>query len=309
MSGAYTHLCIVNEACKLAPRAGLRRSTLRALGVHLKFVELGAVSPDYPYLALDRSQTVWADAMHYTDTATLVKQGVQSVYGSPNAVQPKLTAWLLGLVAHVATDMTIHPVIELKVGPYVGNESEHRRCEMHQDAYIFPKVMNVGPTGLSEHMATGIGRCSHPDNNDRLDPDVETIWTSMLHSTYPKIAQATAARPSTWHQGFNGILLSLSKVSQLLPFSRHVGANLGLTYPQATDVNPAHIEDLATPEGVKHFDEIYERAKHNVLAVWKGLDEALAQGGSKDLNRLEDWNLDTGRSVSTGKLVFWGGNA
>jgi hypothetical protein len=35
------------------------------------------------------------------------------------------------------------------------------------------------------------------------------------------------------------------------------------------------------------------------------LDDALAQGGSAELAGLEDWNLDTGRSVQTGRLVFW----
>jgi hypothetical protein len=39
--------------------------------------------------------------------------------------------------------------------------------------------------------------------------------------------------------------------------------------------------------------------------VWKGLDDALAAGRSDALDRLEDWNLDTGRSVQTGRLVFW----
>jgi hypothetical protein len=308
MSGAYTHISIVNDARVKASGAGLRKPTLKALGLYLKYVELGAMSPDYPYLdlALDRKQTVWADLMHYTSTARLVQSGVKEVCDSPGAIQPKLTAWLLGLAAHIATDMTIHPVIELKVGPYKGNESEHRRCEMHQDAYIFPKVMNVGPTNLSEHMASGIGGCSDPSDGSRLDPDVERIWSAMLNQTYPGMATKVPAQPSSWHRGFKGVLLTLSKVNQLVPFSRHVSANLGLTYPQATDIDHSYIANLRTPEGVQHFDEVYERARNNVLAVWKGLDDALAQGGSSDLDSLENWNLDTGRSVATGSLVFWG---
>lgn len=309
MSGAYTHICIANDASKAASAYGLRKSTLKALGVHLKFVELGAVSPDYPYLSLDRRQTVWADAMHYTDTATLVREGVRAVYSSSSKTQPKLTAWLLGLAAHIATDMTIHPVIELKVGPYQGNESEHRRCEMHQDSYIFPKVMNVGPTGLTEHMQTGLGQCSAATDEDRLDTDLEHVWTAMLHATYPQIAASTAALPSTWHKGFKGILQSLSRAGQLFPFSRHVGTNLGLTYPQEADVDMTYIKGLKTPDGVQDFDDIYRRAMSNVLAVWKGLDDALAHGGSEDLALLENWNLDTGRSLATQKLVFWGNYA
>lgn len=305
MSGAYTHISIVNDARAVAKGAGLRRSTLKAIGLHLHFVELGCVSPDYPYLAINRKQTVWADAMHYTSTAAFVKAAVKLASASEARAQPKLTAWLMGLAAHIATDMTIHPVVERKVGPYQGNEAAHRKCEMHQDAYIFPRVVGVGPTGLSEHMASGIGKCSDASDRERLDHDVSSIWTSALNQAYPDLAAQTPASPDSWHEGFQKVLHFMAKTSQLVPFARHVGTGLGLTYPEESKVDPQFIEGLVTPEGKKHFDEIYQRALSNVLAVWKGLDDALVRGGSPELDSLEDWNLDTGRSVSTGKLVFW----
>ena len=37
--------------------------------------------------------------------------------------QQKGLAWLLGYCAHVATDVTIHPVVEMKVGPYDENKN------------------------------------------------------------------------------------------------------------------------------------------------------------------------------------------
>lgn len=306
MSGAYTHISIVNDARAAAKSVGLRKSTLKAIGLHLHFVELGCVSPDYPYLAFDRDQAAWADAMHYTSTGAFVRAAVKLVSASEPGVQPKLTAWLMGLAAHIATDMTIHPVVERKVGPYQGNEAAHRQCEMHQDAYIFPRVVGVGPTNLSEHMASGIGKCSDIANKERLDSDITRLWTTALNHAYPTLAGQTPAEPDSWHKGFKGVLLVMAKASQLVPFARHVGTGLGLTYPDEAKVDPQFIKDLVTPEGPKHFDEIYQRALSNVLAVWKGLDDALANGGSPELDSLEDWNLDTGRSVSTGKLVFWG---
>ena len=63
---------------------------------------------------------------------------------------------------------------------------------------------------------------------------------------------------------------------------------------------------LRTPEGPMDYLPLFERARTNVLQVWKGMDEALETGDSKFLNTLEDWNLDTGRSVATGRHVFWG---
>lgn len=163
MPGAYAHIAVVNDAQKRAGAAGLRDQTAAALGRFLKFAELGAVSPDYPYLAaMHPAQKKWADAMHYTRTGTLLRSGAAIVAKLPPSAKPKATAWFLGLAGHMTTDMTIHPVVELRVGPYKGNESEHRRCEMHQDAFIFPRVLDLGDTGLTQHLATGIASCHAP---------------------------------------------------------------------------------------------------------------------------------------------------
>lgn len=80
--------------------------------------------------------------------------------------------------------MTIHPVLELRVGPYQDNKGEHRRCEMHQDAFIFPRVMNVGDVGLTDHLASGIAACHAADAEDQMDPTIEQLWLSMLEAAY-----------------------------------------------------------------------------------------------------------------------------
>lgn len=305
MPGAYAHLSVVNDAQKRADAAGLREDTLVSLGLHLSFLELGSVSPDYPYLSLHREQKQWADAMHYTRNATLLRSGVAAVRRLPTEQKEKATAWLLGFAAHMTTDMTIHPVVELRVGPYAQNQNEHRRCEMHQDAFIFPRVMNVGDTGLSEHLATGIATCHADGDEDVFDPAVERVWMAMLEAAYPiETAQAQPV-PSSWHRGFRDVLSTMAGVNHLFPFARHVSADLNLAYPAAEDIDPSFIRQLRTPEGPLDYEEIYARARTNVLAVWKGIDEALVTGRSEALDRLEDWNLDTGRSVQTGQLVFW----
>jgi Zinc dependent phospholipase C len=305
MPGAYAHLSVVNDAQKRADAAGLREDTLVSLGLHLKFLELGSVSPDYPYLSLRRDQKRWADAMHYTRNATLLRIGVAAVSGLPAELKGKATAWLLGFAAHMTTDMTIHPVVEMRVGPYAENQGEHRRCEMHQDAFIFPRVMDVGDAGLSEHLATGIASCHSDGDEDVFDPAVEQVWQGMLAAAYPGELSQARALPSSWHCGFRDILSAMAGVNHLFPFARHVSADLNLAYPTVDDIDPSFIRQLRTPEGPMDYEAIYERARANVLAVWKGLDEALGTGRSDALDRLEDWNLDTGRSVQTGRLVFW----
>lgn len=305
MPGAYAHISVVNDAQKHAEGAGLREETLLSLGLHLKFLELGAVSPDYPYLTLKRGQKKWADAMHYEHNATLLRAGVATVASMPAHQKATATAWLLGFAAHMATDMTIHPVVELLVGPYQGNESEHRRCEMHQDAFIFPRVMNVGDTGLSEHLSTGIATCHALGDEDVIDPAVELVWQAMLATAYGHEQAGDPPLPSAWHCGFRDILSAMADTNHLFPFARHVCSELNLAYPRMKDIDPRFIKRLNTPEGRMDYEAIYEKARSNVLAVWKGLDEALVEGRSDALDALEDWNLDTGRSVQTGKLVFW----
>jgi hypothetical protein len=306
MSGAYTHIAIVNDAQKRTDSVKLRNETAISLGLNLKYVELGAVSPDYPYLALRQGK--WADNMHYTNTATLLQAGVTAVRVLPDKQRSRATAWLMGFAAHMTTDMTIHPVVEALVGPYKGNESEHRRCEMHQDAFIFPKILNVGETGLSEHLATGIASCNAPDDEDQLDNTISMTWLAMLSSAYPDDVSMHAPNPSLWHRGFREVLSNMASANHLFPFARHVAAGLNIAYPKNADILDIYIRQLQTPEGPMDFTEIFERARQNVLIVWSGIDLALRDGTSDFLESLEDWNLDTGRSLVTLKHVFWKDN-
>ena len=75
--------------------------------------------------------------MHYERTGDMVKAGIEFIRGLSGEEKRKALAWLFGYTAHVITDATIHPVVELKVGPYAENKTDHRICEMNQDAYIF----------------------------------------------------------------------------------------------------------------------------------------------------------------------------
>ena len=54
MPGAYAHITLVNEAANAQAlrRARFPQEIVQAVQRHFKFAELGAVSPDYPYLDL-----------------------------------------------------------------------------------------------------------------------------------------------------------------------------------------------------------------------------------------------------------------
>ncbi len=68
--------------------------------------------------------------MHYEKTGDMIKAGINLIKNMEGASQQKAFSWLLGYTSHAITDVTIHPVIELKVGEYQKNKDkqEYVKC-------------------------------------------------------------------------------------------------------------------------------------------------------------------------------------
>jgi hypothetical protein len=307
--GAYAHITVVNEfrnRDRLDGIPGFPHEAIIALLRWFKYAELGAVSPDYPYLAIgDSGAAEWADVMHYTRTGRIVQAGVKMLLEISGERQLKCLAWLFGYASHVTADVTIHPVVEMKVGPYAENKEEHRTCEMHQDAYIFQRI-NVAEVGISDHLESGIGACISPDDKDKMDPDIVTFWGPLLHAVHPEKFAANPPNIDKWHERFNEIVDAISSAgNHLLPFARHVAAGIGLIYPSADQIDRQFIDGLRVPNAVMGYDDIFEKAIINVGSVWADIATGVYGGSSNFITRLGDWNLDTGRD-GNGNLIFWG---
>ena len=82
MPGAYAHITLVNlnrEPARLESR-GFSSEAIVSLLDYFRFCELGAVSPDYPYLDITRPDSChWADRMHYEKTGDMIKTGINLV--------------------------------------------------------------------------------------------------------------------------------------------------------------------------------------------------------------------------------------
>jgi len=307
MSGGYTHITLENEMrepMRLEAIPGFIEDGIVTVLDYFKFCELGSVSPDYPYLAMDDfGASEWADSMHYIRTGEMIHSGVRHLREMDGEARQKGLAWLLGYAAHVATDVTIHPVVEKKVGPYHENKKGHRVCEMNQDAYIFQRL-NIGDIGLANHLDSGIARCDNPDDPDQLDPDVRELWKKMLRDVYPDQFESNPPDIDKWHQRFKFVVGEIAGADNILmPFARHVASGMGLIYPTAEDVDMQYIENLGTPEGTMHFDDIFNRAIKNVEKVWAIVVRGVLANDESYL-KIGNWNLDTGRNEN-GKLVFW----
>ena len=303
MPGSYAHIALANlasEKHRLEAIPGFPRDAINAANLHTKFLNLGSISPDYPYLdILSGDSLSWADAMHYTHTCKDICIGTElfrSISGEP--ARGKCLSWLMGYTAHVVTDMCIHPVIELKVGPYESNKTNHRKCEMHQDAYIFPRI-GVGMPQTSEYLKNTIGNCGMPGNPSRLDNDVKTLWQLVLQDVYPPDYTSNPPALDQWHRRCKTVLEKLLPTSsRFVGFARHVCNGCGLLYPMPNEINRTYIDALRTPNPATSsmsYDQIFDTAMKKVQGVWLEVTRYALGLNDQLLFKDEEWNLDTGK--------------
>lgn len=311
MPGAFAHLTIVNLASgdEHLDSVNLHKNAYYAILEHFPYCELGSVSPDYPYLAISlfEKHSVWADYMHLDQkTKLLLTTGIETIkHMQEGSNKDKAFAWLCGFASHIVADVVLHPVVELKVGPYHGNEKEHRICEVHQDAHIYQRL-KLGAIGLAEHLKSGVGKCSDDEDNDKLDPQIKIVWEKMLEAIRPIEYQAETPNLDAWHEGFNENVNIIEEGNKLSPLARHVAVNaLGATYPSEDSIDEQYIKNLKTPSGIQmNYDDIFDKAVKQVVQTWEVLGNAVYSDNKVYLAYLGDWNLDNGRDVSS-NLVFW----
>lgn len=308
MPGTYAHITMVNllkETRRLEKASLFPRAAIPIVLDWFKFCELGALSPDYPYLVLtDRTAGGWADRMHYERTGDIIKIMIRELRKLNGHQQEKGLAWLLGYASHVATDVTIHPVVELKVGPYEENQRKHRVCEMHQDALIFQRL-NLGDVGVCEHLNSGIARCVNL-SDDKIDKTILNLWQTGLQQAHTDHYQSTPPNIQHWHKAFQIMVGDIAgKGYKLFPLARHLGVKCGLTYPLNKEIDNQFTKNLKTPSGLMNYDDIFDLAIENVLKVWGWVGAGVLLGDDTFETEIGNWNLDTGRDQNN-NLVFWG---
>ncbi|GGO74047.1 zinc dependent phospholipase C family protein [Bowmanella pacifica] len=301
MPGAFAHITAANEACDTTSLMGMDMpvSAKLALSQNPKYIELGCVSPDYPYLAIaDSKQNKWADLMHYERTGELIKTLATACKTLPDSEQGRLFAWLCGFVSHVIADITIHPVVERRVGPYAQNKTAHRECEMNQDAYIWQRL-NLGEIGVADHVRIHIGECAQ---NGRLDSAIQRLWGNALLRVHKEYAQQAPPEFDKWHDGFQTVVDKAEEGYRLFTWARHVAADIGLMYPRPDEVEVSFIEELDTPAGFMHYDQIFDLAVANIRRYIGIVGRFVYEGGN--LDDIKNWNLDDGKDAE-GELTAW----
>ena len=315
MPGTFAHITLANALCveSLDAIPGLSRETREALGLYENYCELGSIGPDYPSLTvLDPGAARWANVMHYYKTADLVRDGVSYFISHPPADpedKQRCVAWLFGYVSHVVADLTVHPVIAMKVGCYEGHQTQHRKCELHQDVYIFDRILHLD-VGSAEYLRSGIMTCAE---NSVLNRAVTALWLGVLNAI-PRndidmklgvLSPTKDPDPNQWHRWFTGVLDKVAKEGgRLPPLARGLGENdFALVYPRLSEIDPTYIDRLTTPSGeATSYDVVFERARTNVMRYWGELGAAI-QSGNPSLFKLSNGDLDTG--VAESEPLFW----
>jgi hypothetical protein len=311
MAGAYAHLTIVNKAFteNELEELGFSNDALISLADYSTFIELGSVSPDYPYLAITERHKKWADLMHLAmKTKSFILKGIEEVKAIEDEEDRRRAfAWLCGLAGHIVTDVVIHPVVELKVGPYEGHEAAHRNCEMHQDVYIYKKITGYGEISETEQLSLFGKECSNNGDTDELNKVISSVWGKMLEELSATEYSNNKPDFDTWHSRFHTLVSTIEETQNFPTISRHViGLDGGTIYPKFEEVNKEeYIENLKVPGNkTMHYDDIFDKAISQVQQTWKVLDEAVYGNGISHLEYFADWNLDNGRA-SSGELEYW----
>ena len=324
MAGTFAHIGLVDSLCEDADAldgiSTLTPTMKRALMQFTNFCELGAISPDAPYLQLLSADAArWANVMHNWKTADFIRRAIPCV----NALDFRLTdtqkcfAWLFGYTAHLVTDFTVHPVINLKVGPYEQNKLQHRRCELNQDVFIFNKL-GFGDVSTAEFLqpdSGGIASCADQADDDRLDPAVRKLWCNCLAGdplASIKMKDGLPApqrppNPDAWFDQYVTMIDKFAEEGNRFPWlSRQIVEAKGLVYPQLDEVDQSFIQNLKLPDGTTaSYDAVFKRARQNVINTWRELGAGL-DNGDAGLFKLADGDLDTGLADNTQQSIFWG---
>jgi hypothetical protein len=210
-------------------------------------------------------------------------------------------AWLFGFASHVATDGTIHPVVNLKVGPYEQNKTKHRRCEMSQDVYAHRRL-NLGALEFNQQISININDTSDINDPNRMDPDVSQLWQHILTEVYAADPTLQAPKVDDWHCAMRQMMKLGESGNVLFPFARHVAANQGLVYPVAPE--DEFITGLTVPGNtIMDFEEIFQKAFNNILELWGWMALSL-QHQQSPLDTLTSWSLDTGIDENN-QMIYW----
>ncbi len=323
MAGAFAHMSVADSLCDepdfLISAGRIGEIARYAVTKNKNFCELGSVGPDLPYLDfLDANSKGWANVMHYWKTGDIIRSGVSYFAGKNLEVRDdnalRALAWFFGYAAHVATDLTVHPVLAASGYPYATNPTGHRFCELNQDAYIFRKLNSEDPDDVRYIENCGIGSCNDPNDSAKLHPAVRELWLNCLSFISPPevhmengvAGPVSCPAPDVWFADYTKRLGEfVEQGGGFILFFRDILESVGACLPESGEVDMQYITNLKTPTNqTVDYDAVFDMTLTNVRKTWLELSAALA---ARDQNvfALKNADLDTGEADDNKNQVFF----
>lgn len=315
MPATYVHLMIAEKALeRLRGNQDIHEKLRGTTLTHSHFVHLGSVGPDYPYLdLLEPTQKDWADHMHYQHTGDVIKTMAQKLLdlGTGGFQKEEFVipfCWILGYLSHVTADLVVHPVVLNIVGPYTGNEEKHRYCEMIQDAFIYHWIRRGAEIEHSELMNI-IQICSNPGDKDKIHPILRAFWRDILKTHFLVDYQENQPDIDQWHDQFEDWIKIAGRPVFVGPI---LDPQHKLTYKKSTEITlterETFLDKLPLPDGKfgTYERDIFPKVVEHVIDQWVFLSKGILIGNiDQFLSGITNGNLDTGRDLETGNLVYW----
>lgn len=303
MSATYVHMTVIDMiAFNIESLLGNRISEKNKdiIAKNPMMIQFGALCPDIPYLdevveekfGLVAKQKIWGDLMHYVHTGKFLQFGVEMLKSmkEENSTHYEICLqWFLGFLSHMIVDTVIHPIVELKVGDYANNATQHRICEMHQDVWLFEEIYKKPISSIKPVESIEVLKRA----------EVLDFWEYLLSKCYG--FYLSTARPN-FHEWINDYRQKLAIASN---YESAIGKNSGLFYPNYEAINPEFLKNLDSPVGKIDFDQvIYTHMIPNIVKFWQivfdGIDNA-----SMEYKEIFDFNMDSGKFIRTERYVSW----
>lgn len=301
MPGPFAHFTLFHQTKERFMAQSLHPEVQQALGNYYEFGLLGSNSPDFPVVTGDR---LWEEYLHGPTAAAYILPALVLLRSLSPLERAKFLAWFLGYLSHMTGDATIHPIVNLRVGPYMGHESEHQICEIHQDAHVYPRLGLVSVTKCNFTRSVIEACC---DGNDRLslDPSLSDFWCNLSLAAFPK---EKAPDFSNWFSLYTGVVDKLAEESDWLHI--RVGARLfrkkHLLQITPLQIDQSYIQGLPAPfSRTVSYDDLFNAAIENTLRIWLSFASALENPESISVPLSAAWNLNTGEIIDP-KYLFWG---
>jgi hypothetical protein len=319
MPATFAHCLLARVAMERFGKSKLYPGILKTKS---HFVLMGATGPDYPYLTDVITYGIlhighnWSNRMHYENSGGFIRKGIQelSLMDKKSEKFENCLAWFSGYVSHIVADSYLHPVVNRTVhGTYLFTQTEHGRCELVQDIYIFNKKTGTDICKAAARDGKTFGYlnilddCSDPQDPNKVHPHIKTFWPEILKIAHPNATSYFKdIDPDTWHKNYKG---RVDFAADSRSIFRHVLdiANAPRYVPWADipeEERAKYIDKVELPDGTEQsYDTLFVQTADRIAAAWNALFPYIENGQTLPKTLVKDWNLDTG--VDDSKIDLW----